>query len=501
MFVNAIERKSGAGGVIWKSVPFYVVCLSAAAGSRSLAQTQLADAVLPAAPSAVSRPLKLAAGVTVEAAKPGSVRLTLDDAVQVALKNNAAIKIRMEQEEYVHGQQLGALQTLLPNLSASAYVKAQETDLAAMGFKPGSIRIPGIATPNIPSIVKVNTVDAQVNLSQTLFSSTAFFLYRATQRAREATNWATLSERGSVVLNVGTEYLQALADEAAVRNAGALVKQDEVVFEHAKAERDAGVGVNLDVLRAQVTLQQEQQALERAQNAAAKDKITLNRLMGQPAGQELELVDGVPYVDYAADSSDQAIQTALAVAYEKRKDLRGLEAQLEVARETSAALKYERLPTLSVNGDYGVLGEIGGLSHGVFMAVGKVSIPVFQEAQLRGQKQVAAAEEIGLRQQIAGSRAQIEADIRSSLLDVQSTRQVAEVAHSSAALAQEALDDATLRFTAGVADSLPVIRAQATLEGAEARVIQAEFNYNAAKLQLARNSGVVETQYRQYLGR
>jgi outer membrane protein TolC len=69
------------------------------------------------------------------------------------------------------------------------------------------------------------------------------------------------------------------------------------------------------------------------------------------------------------------------------------------------------------------------------------------------------------------------------------------------ALAQSALDDATMRFTAGVADNLPVVQAQTTLVGAEARVIQSEYDYNYSKLVLARNTGVVETQYRTYLGK
>ncbi len=473
----------------------------AASAWPSLAEVVLAQAQLPSAPSAVRRPLALAGGVMVEPEQAGARQLTLDDAIQTALKFNTQIKVAGEQENYIHGQQLTAFQNLLPNLAFSGYAKAQEIDLVALGFKPGAIKIPNVNTATIPAIVKVNTGNVQLSVSQVVFSSTALSLYRATERAREASNWVTLNTRGGVVLQVGALYLQALADDAAVRNAEALVQQDELVFEHARAQRDAGTGINLDVLRAQVELQSEQQQLEQARNAAAKDKINLNRVMGQPAGQELQLVDAVPYSDFNADSSDQAIQDALKVAYERRKDLRGLEAQLSVAHETGTALKYERLPTVAFGGFYGLLGQFGGVSHGVFAAEGQVSIPIFQEATLRGQKEVAAAQEVGLQRQIDGTRSQIEAEIRSSLLDVQSAVELVRVARSNVALAQQALDDSTQRFTAGVDDDLPVVQAQASLEGAQARVIQAEFNYNLAKLQLARNTGVVETQYRQYLGR
>ena len=47
----------------------------------------------------------------------------------------------------------------------------------------------------------------------------------------------------------------------------------------------------------------------------------------------------------------------------------------------------------------------------------------------------------------------------------------------------------------------PVVQAQATLAGAQSRLIATEFQLNQAKLALARNTGVVETQYKQYLGR
>jgi len=135
------------------------------------------------------------------------------------------------------------------------------------------------------------------------------------------------------------------------------------------------------------------------------------------------------------------------------------------------------------------------------VAEGQVSIPIFQEAQLRGQKEVSAAQEMGLTRNIEATKSQIEADIRSSLLDVQSAAELVKVSRSNVALAQQALDDATMRFTAGVDDDLAVVRAQASLVGAEAQVIQAEFNYNYSKLVLARNTGVVETQYRTYLGK
>jgi outer membrane protein TolC len=130
-----------------------------------------------------------------------------------------------------------------------------------------------------------------------------------------------------------------------------------------------------------------------------------------------------------------------------------------------------------------------------------MNIPVFEEGELRGQKEVAVAQTRGLQQQIAATRANIEGQIRSAMLDVQSSAEQVKVAKSNVDLANQALSDATMRFDAGVDDNLPVVRAQASLVGAQTNLIEATFEYNYAKLTLARNTGVVETQYKQYLGK
>jgi outer membrane protein TolC len=307
----------------------------------------------------------------------------------------------------------------------------------------------------------------------------------------------TLNAEGTVVLQVGTQYLLALADASQIENAQALEKADEVVLQQAVASHDAGVGTNLDVLRARVQLQTQQQTVINAENTFAKDKIALNRLIGLPAEQELTLTDKTPYAEFAELPLDQA----KALAYVRRKDLLSLEAQMEVAERTEKAVKYERLPTLSFGGYYGVLGETHGLYHGVFSAQGSLKVPIFQEAQFRGEREVADAQVNALHQQITSLRVTIEQQIRSAALDVQSSAQLVKVASSNVDLATEELQQATDRFQSGVSDNLPVIQAQASLADAQTRLVQTLYQYNQSKLTLARNTGVVETQYKIYLGR
>ena len=115
--------------------------------------------------------------------------------------------------------------------------------------------------------------------------------------------------------------------------------------------------------------------------------------------------------------------------------------------------------------------------------------------------EVTAAQEIALQHQIESLRVTIDAQIRAAMLDVDSSAELVKVARSNVDLATQALADTRDRFAAGVDDNLPVVQAQATLANAQSRLISTEFQLNQAKLKLARNTGVVETQYKQYLGR
>ena len=427
--------------------------------------------------------------------------LSLDEAISRGLRQNLQVALgRQKRAPRFADWSSTAVNALLPTLEAQAYTNTQEINLAAMGFKPQALgpllSQLGLSASGFSTIVKVDVTSAQLTLNQQLFNVPAFYLYRAAERAKNVAGLETLNTRGGVALMVGGQYLTTLADAAQVENARAQVKSDEVAFQQARDRQQAGVGVHLDTLRAQVQLQSEQQTLINAENTLAKDRIQLNRLMGAPADQNYLLTDTTPYADLA--SLPQNI--TLDYAYTKRKDLLSLQSQMEVARETARAVRYERLPTLAAGGFYGVLGETHGLYHGVFTAQGSLNFPIFREAQFRGEGEVAQAQLMALRQQIDSLRATIDQQIRANLLDVQSANELVKVSRSNVDLSRQELSDSLQRFEAGVTDNLPVVEAQATLAAAESQLVQRLFQYNTAKLELARSVGVVETEYKSYLG-
>ncbi len=476
--------------IVWMAA---LACLGLTCAARAANTDNSAN--LPSAPTPQRLSLKLG-GRLVEQATGSALPLSLDEAIALGLKHNLQLELARQNQRMVHGEVLTVANNLLPGLTVKAATGTQEINLAAMGFKPGSLEALGFPPESFSEIVKVNTTSARLNMSQQLFNVPAFYLYRAAQKADTVASMTALNAEGSVTIRVGSQYLLALADASQIENARALEKADALALQQATDSHDAGVGTNLDVLRARVQLQTQQQALIDAQNTFAKDKIALNRAMGLPADQELTLTDKSPYSEFA----ELPLADAKKLAFTRRKDLLSLEAQLEVAERARKAVKFERLPSLAFDGYYGVLGETTGLYHGVFAATGKLTVPIFDEGQLRGEREVADAQVTALRQQIASLRVSIESQIRSAALDTESAGELVKVARSNVDLATEELQQTTERFKAGVDDNLPVVQAQAALASAQSQLVATLYRYNVSKLMLARNTGVVESQYRVYLG-
>jgi outer membrane protein TolC len=306
-----------------------------------------------------------------------------------------------------------------------------------------------------------------------------------------------MSARGEVVQQVATAYLHAIAASGEVDNAKALLDQDQVQLDHAHAAHQVGVASNIDELRARVQFQAQQQALLYAQNALEKNLILLKREIGIDPGQKIALTDPAPYRDLA----EQTPEEVRAIAYKSRQDYQNLQNEAVEYKAIHAAYRSQRLPTLVFNSYYGTSTVNGAGTHGNFAAIGTLSFPIFREAGLRGNEDASAAQMAAVNAQLADLRNHIDQQVRSALLDVGASAKLVTVARSNVELATRALSDETDRVNAGVDDNLPLVTAQATLAAAENSLVESLYQYNVSKLVLARSAGILEQQYRDYLGR
>jgi outer membrane protein TolC len=434
------------------------------------------------------------------AATPETLQLSLDDAIQRGIQANLAITEARIQQQQSDGQRLESLDYLLPFLKAEASTGAHQYNLASFGFSPSLLSkfaplFPGVNLASFSTIVKVDVTTADAALDWKVVDLAAYTRYRSAKETLKAAYYSTQSSRGLVVLNVGNQYLKTLADRSQIDSSEALLRADEVLLKQAAAEHEAGTAARLDELRARVQYQTQQQKVIAAQNTFDKDKILLKREIGVPVEQAIQLSDTSPY----ADLEQMSIEDARHLAYQSRQDYQGMQRQVRAAQLSRSAARYERLPTLRASGNYGFTALTHGLYHGTFVATGELQLPLFKEAQFRGDADVAEAQQADALNKMADLKQQIDQQLRDSMLDLTSSLALVRVSQQNVDLATRALSDANDRFAAGVDDNLPVVQAQATLSQAQSQWIADTLSYNQAKLGLARNLGIVDTQYRTYL--
>jgi outer membrane protein TolC len=385
------------------------------------------------------------------------------------------------------GQRLQYLQKLLPTIDGTLKESVQQINLRAQG-----LNIPGF-----PSIIgPFGYTDVRGSVDWTLLSVPSLNNYLAARHITEATKLTYDDARNLVALSIGYAYLACISDEANIANDEAQVASTKVSLDQANANHEAGTAPQLDVLRARVDYQTQQQSLIRDQNAYEKDKLALARAAGLPLEQKFELADRLPF----APLENIQPADALKVAYSTRKDLQALEQQVKAAEESHKAAKGERLPNVAFSGDYGDIGPTLGHSHGTFDAVGTATVPLFEEAKLRGDAKQAQAQLNSQKAQLSDLRGQIDADIHDAFLDLNSAARLVEVARSNVLLANQTLSDAQERYSAGVSDNLAVVQAQATVAQADSQYVASLYQHNVAKLSLARAMGVIETRYQEFLG-
>ncbi len=451
-------------------------------------------------PSSASDPFW--GSVTVEPATDGTLKLSLDDAVHRGLETNLGLREAEANELALKGQKNQALQEFLPTVKFSADTGFYQHDLVALGFNPNilskftSLFPGGKVPPGLTLITKDTLTDAQFHLDWTLFSGPVIAGWRAAGAASRSAYFAKMTARGQVVQDVATQYLRSVADGSEVENAQAQVAEAQVLFNHAHLAHLAGTAANLDEVRAQVQLQAQEQAVIAAQDQLEKDLILLKREIGVDPGQKIELTDTSPFNELAVQTPEEV----LAIAYKDRQDYQNLQNQAVEFKAVHNAYRSQRLPTLSFSSYYGTSTVNGAGTHGDFTAVGTLSVPLFREARLRGDEDASRAQLQAVQAQLDDLRVKIDQQVRSALLDVTADAKLVDVARSNVDLAARALSDETDRVNAGVDDNLPLVTAQASLATAQTNLVESMYQYNVSKILLARSSGVLEQQYRIFLG-
>ena len=429
------------------------------------------------------------AGSVPEKLVPGVLALSLQDAIDRGLKQNLGLLISRADVRSARGQRWEQLSALLPHVTAAPYMGESKLNIDELGFA-GLGSLLHIS----PSVGPFSFFDARASVTQSLFDWKSINATRAANQSVKSADYTFKDAHDLVVLAVGYTYFQAIADEARIETEKAQVETAQALYNQANDQVSAGTSPDIDGLRAKVELQTRQQQLIQAQNNFAIQKLTVARVIGLAPGQEFEFTDKSPYQPL----EDITVDEALRRAYASRSDYQAAMTDVRAAELSRKAAAAGYLPSVSLDADYGLGGAHPSTATTVADVRGTLSIPIFQGGSVHADVLQADARLEQSRERLDNLRAQIDSDVRAALLNLRSSAEQVNVAHSNIDLAEQTLGQSRDRFSAGVTDSVEVVQSQEAVASAHEQYISSLYNYNYAKISLVRALGIAEGGVREF---
>jgi outer membrane protein TolC len=428
----------------------------------------------------------LISGAFTAAQEATPYRLTLQDAIQKALQANLSVLVantRVEEAEGTRARRLSA--ALLPRVRVQSYANLQNRNLRAFG----------ISFPGTPEVVgPFSNYDFRVYGEQNLVDLQSYRGWKASERALDAGKMDYQDARDLIVRAIAGLYLNAQSAAARVDAAQSRVTASDVLYKLAKDRHDAGTATGVDVLRSQVQLANDKQALLVAQNQYKQSLLALARNLGMRPSTPLELAERLRYQPLTQPQAESLVPSALLA----RPDYLSLTNQHQGLVEQQRANHARSLPKLSINGNYGGLGRSIGSVQGTGIIQGQIDFTVFDRDR-SGEAQELASRLKRIDDQIADLRRGIEEEVHEALLNLESAAEQVAVAKEGQDLAERELELARDRFQSGTTNNVEVVTAQDELARAQENYILAVSSHADAKFALARALGDTEKNIGQYL--
>ncbi len=367
---------------------------------------------------------------------------------------------------------------LLPTIAGSATVTRQTLNLDEFGIPVAT----GVTDP-------FTIYRFQATVHQALFDAAAFARLKA---ARDSAVAAGLDAQAVGDLSgaaAGVAWLRVLSARETVKARQADSTVAASLLDQSRQLVDAGVSPAIDATRSDVSFAAIRSRLEIARNQYDRARLDLIRMLGVPSDSAFAIADSVTLgmPDVPADQAG-----AVTYAREHRAELAAEHARTVVAQRRLKAYRYENLPTLVGGGAIGESGQHTGTLASTWSLQLGLSIPIFDgfRRQARSGEQSILLEAQQARE--ADLRNRIDTEAREAVLDLASARQQVQVAEERLTLAEQELDQAGERFTAGVAGTVETTNAQASVIDARDGLIQARVNGWTALVNLYRALGALD---------
>ncbi len=406
--------------------------------------------------------------------------LSRADAVAQALSANPQVKVSLEQVALLEGRIREARADALPEITWNT--------TALRSRDPGLLNSPNFdAFPpefrEALSPLPANAFATAADFRQTIFSFKLGAALEAARIARRAGDHDVRRTLQTTALDAIRAYNQLLFAIDQLRVIETNVQSMQTHLEYARNRRAAGAATELEVLRAEVDVENQRAAALRGENEVAAARATLNTVMLRPTTSAINPTDTLAVIPF-----DTPLDDAVKEALTARPELQLLRLQEAFQHKLVDVAAAESKPRVDFLGSYGVAvrqpenfleREFSRWSASV-----NIAVPLFDGLRTSGRVAQARAQRNTVTQQIAALESQVRLDVQSAFDALTLANRTIRAAELNVTQARRAAELTEANYRLGAVTQLDVIDAQQALREAENILSQSLFTHANARASL-----------------
>jgi len=403
------------------------------------------------------------------------LKLSLADAIDAALDKSPNVRLFRERIEAARAASRTQLGALLPNVAATGRYNTQTFFLGTIGGAPRRTD-------------PFEIVDGRASFTQSIFSLSLIERWRASRSALQVAQLDSTTTENDTTARVALAYFEVLRNQETLDARLANVALYEELVTFIRSRQEGGMATGLDKARLETQLENERQRLELARGEVERAKFTLLNAIGIGYDLTVQLTDEMKDFQGLIPSLEVAIEEAGA----NRPELRAQMQRIKTVELTLRSIKGERLPSLSAEGNYGIIGNKFTNNTGTYNVGIQLSVPIFDGGQREGRIGQSLSEFNQEQFKLELVKNQIGMEVREALVTLKAALEQHRIAKDGLKFSLTEVSLAQERIRMLSSNTLEMSNALFSLVRARDNMIDALFRVNASRVNLARAQGQME---------
>lgn len=392
--------------------------------------------------------------------------LTLEQVIQLALTRNERARVA----------------------DAKAEVGAAGVEKARVGFLPtvtllGSETLrPYTVEQRGQTVVRSNAAQGSLNINQTLFNASTFWLYDAAKHDREATRLEAVEDKRQLAFDAAQAYFQVLAAEQVLSASQRRLELAQTSLLQTKVMATAQINSSNDVTRSEIELAAAERSVAQAKGTLKKNHVELAFLINGEVPEKLTAPDTVLA---AANAPAGGVADLVSQAVPQRPDVAALRERLASAKSSADEPSLRFVPTLSATASFKVTDDkfAGNRSTDETLTL-NLNWTIWDGGSRSADARIREANASIAELQHRSTLRRVEADVKAAVVALEAAQEGYKIATRAAVAARKNADEAAVLYKEGLGRAIELLDASTKRFQAEVDMATAQFDIERAYLDL-----------------